>query len=120
MPGARAIAALDFRVGGSVERPTRAYVTVDDAGAVVLHRTESRMNLLTRQLTSSVSRVELPQVPGLGPVTGVLLTQLADEVYLAERNGSLHRFDVRIRRDRSSRRPSTSCPGAPSSPASPS
>jgi len=94
-PGARAIAALDLRVGGSVERPTRAYVTVDEAGAVVLHRSDSRMNLLTRQLTTSVSRVELPAVPGLGQVAGVLLTQLADEVYLAEHDGTLHRYDVR-------------------------
>jgi len=93
--GGRAIVALDFRVGGSVERPTHAYVTVDETGAVVLHRRESRMNLLTRQLTSTTSRLELPAVPGLGPVAGVLLTQLADEVYLAERGGTLHRFDVR-------------------------
>jgi phosphate transport system permease protein len=91
----RPIVALDLRVGGSVERPTRAYVTVDADGAVVLHRSDSRMNLLTRQLTTTVSRVPLPEVPGLGEVSAVLLTQLADEVFLAERDGTLYRFDVR-------------------------
>jgi phosphate transport system permease protein len=93
--GARAITALDLRTGGSVERPTRAWVTVDDGGAVVLHRSDSRMNLLTRQLTTTASHVALPAVPGLGEVAAVLLTQLADEVFLAERDGTLYRFDVR-------------------------
>ena len=91
----RPIVALDLRVGGSVERPTRAYVTVDADGGAVLHRSESRMNLLSRQLTTTVSRVPLPAVPGLSAVSAVLLTQLADEVFLAERDGTLYRFDVR-------------------------
>jgi phosphate transport system permease protein len=94
-PAARAITALDLRTGGSVERPTRAYVTVDADGAVVLHRSESRMNLLTRQLTTSASHVALPPAPGLGEVAAVLLTQLGDEVLLAARDGTLYRFDVR-------------------------
>jgi phosphate transport system permease protein len=92
---ASAIRALDVRIGGSVERPTRAYVTVDAAGSVVLHRMESRMNLLTRELTETASRIALPAVPDLGEVTGVLLPQLANEVFLAERDGTVHRFDLR-------------------------
>jgi phosphate transport system permease protein len=95
-PGAAGpIRALDVRIGGSVERPTRAYVTVDGAGAVALHKTESRMNLLTRELTETTATIALPAVPETGEVAGVLLTQLANEVLLAERDGTIHRFDVR-------------------------
>jgi phosphate transport system permease protein len=94
-PSGTPIVALDLRVGGSVERPTRAFVTVDARGAALLQRSESRMNLLTRQLTTSVSSVPLPALPNPGPVAAVLLTQLADEVFLAEHDGTLYRFDAR-------------------------
>jgi phosphate transport system permease protein len=95
-PAAKAaIVALDLRVGGSVERPARAYVTVDAGGSAILHRSESRMNLLTRELTTTTSEVPLPALQGAGSVSAVLLTQLADEVFLAERDGTLVRFDVR-------------------------
>jgi phosphate transport system permease protein len=90
-----AIRALDVRIGGSVERPTRSYVTVDAAGAVTIYRTESRMNLLTRALTETASRTALPAVPELGEVAGVLLPQLGKDVFLAERDGTVHRFDLR-------------------------
>jgi phosphate transport system permease protein len=89
------IRALDVRIGGSVERPTRSYVTVDAAGSLTMHRTESRMNLLTHELTETASRIALPAVPNLGEVAGVLLPQLGKEVFLAERDGTVHRFDLR-------------------------
>jgi phosphate transport system permease protein len=89
------IRALDVRIGGSVERPTRAYVTVDGVGAVALHKSESRMNLLTRELTESTATITLAALPDAGEIAGVLLTQLANEVLLAERDGTIHRFDVR-------------------------
>jgi phosphate transport system permease protein len=94
-PTGRSIVALDYRVGGNRERPTRAVVAVDDAGAIVLTRSESRMNLLTRELTTDLRRSLLPPVAAASAVAGVLLTQRADEVLLAHVDGTLQRFDAR-------------------------
>jgi phosphate transport system permease protein len=94
-PTLRPIVALDYRVGGNRERPTRAFVAVDDVGAIVLSRSESRVNLLTREVTTDLRRSALPPVASDGGVAGVLLTQRADELLVAQLNGTLHRFDVR-------------------------
>jgi len=94
-PTGRPIVALDYRVGGNRERPTRAVVAVDEAGAILLTRSESRLNLLTRELTTDVRRSVLPPVAVGSTVVGVLLTQRADEVLLGKADGTLHRFDVR-------------------------
>ncbi len=94
-PEGRPIVAVDYRVGGSVERPSRAFVTVDAGGAMVLTKIESRLNLLTRELTTQVRESRLPLVESPGTIAGVLLTELGDLVYVAEREGRLHRFDVR-------------------------
>jgi phosphate transport system permease protein len=94
-PQGRPIVALDYRVGGSVERPSRAFVTVDAGGAIVLTKSESRLNLLTRELTTQVRESRLPLLESTGAIAGVLLTELGDLVYIAEREGRLHRFDVR-------------------------
>jgi len=94
-PTRRPIVALDYRVGGNRERPTRAVVAVDEAGAIALTRSESRMNLLTRELTTDLRQSFLPPVAVGGAVAGVLLTQRADEVLLAKVDGTLYRFDAR-------------------------
>lgn len=57
------IDAVDYRVGGTVERPTRSFVTVDRGGVVKLSRTESRINMLTRKATVSTSTSSLPNLP---------------------------------------------------------
>lgn len=93
--GAAPIVAADHAIGGSVERPRRVYVTVDASGSAVLARTESRLNLLTRELTTRSRRTPLPTVEGLDDVVGVLLTERADTVLLAERGGRIYRFDAR-------------------------
>jgi phosphate transport system permease protein len=90
-----AITEVDFRVGGTVERPVQALVTLDALGRLALTRTESRLNLLTREVTTSTRQAALPTPPDLGEVAGILMTQLADEVLVAERNGRIHRIDVR-------------------------
>jgi phosphate transport system permease protein len=94
-PAGLPIVAVDYRVGGSVERPSRAFVTVDASGAIVLTKSESRLNLLTRELTTQVRESRLPLVESPENIAGVLLTELGDLVYVAERDGRVHRFDVR-------------------------
>ena len=92
----RAIRAVDLRIGGSVERPTRSYVTVDVARRDLLHRTESRMNLLTRELTETdVAGRRCPpcRISGRSPAS--CFRSSRSEVLLAERDGTVHRFDLR-------------------------
>jgi len=90
-----AIVALDYRIGGTVERPTRAFVTVDAERRVRLSSTETRTNLLTRRTTTEVRTTELPQVPEGSRVRHLLMTGKADQVYVAEEGGRLFRFDTR-------------------------
>jgi phosphate transport system permease protein len=94
-PDGLAIVALDYRVGGAVERPKRAVAAADAAGNVVLVQTESRLNLLTRKLTTTARETRLPRLAEGREIAALLLTEPADEVYLAERSGELNRFDVR-------------------------
>jgi len=94
-PTGRPVVAVDVRVGGPAERPTRAFVAADDAGAVLLARSYARRNLRTGELTSTLTRTALPSAAPGRDVVRVLLTELADEVLLAERGGALSRYDAR-------------------------
>ncbi|MDP1963737.1 MAG: ABC transporter permease subunit [Reyranella sp.] len=93
-PGA-AIVGIDYRVGGTVERPTRAFVTVDDKGIARLSLAETKVNLLTRKETTEVTTSTLPALPAGVVVKSVLMTEKADQVYIAERSGRVHRYDTR-------------------------
>ncbi|MBM3571157.1 MAG: ABC transporter permease subunit [Alphaproteobacteria bacterium] len=90
-----AIVAIDYRLGGTVERPTRAFVTVDAAGEVQLSLAESRLNLLTRQLRTDVTFAVLPSVPDDARVSHILMTDKADQVYVGARDGRILRYDTR-------------------------
>jgi len=89
------IDAVDYRVGGTVERPTRSFVTVDRAGAVKLSRTESRINMLTRKATVSTATSVLPSLPSGTRVLDILMTDKADQVYIADKSGQIFRYDAR-------------------------
>lgn len=70
-------------------------MTIDDAGAVRLSLAESRVNLLTRKASTRVSTSALPPLPdGLRPAF-VLLTDKADQVYVAAEDGTILRYDTR-------------------------
>jgi phosphate transport system permease protein len=90
-----AIMALDYRVGGTVERPTRSFVSIDANNALRLSRAETRINLLTRRATTSLSTIDLPPLPGEAQIFSVLLTSQADQVYAADARGTLYRYDTR-------------------------
>jgi phosphate transport system permease protein len=89
------IVALDYRLGGTVERPSRAFVTVDAEGVVRLSRSETRINLLTRQATDTVETTTLPAPPAGMKAASVLITEKADQVYLSTARGTLYRYDAR-------------------------
>ena len=90
-----ALVAIDYRIGGTVERPTTSFVSIDAKGAMRLSRLETRRNLLTGKEQSSVSSVELPPLPAGTDVASVLMTSQADQVYIAERSGWVSRYDAR-------------------------
>lgn len=90
-----AIVAVDYRVGGTAERPTRSFVTVDDKGMVRLSRAEGRLNMLTRQMRMTVGTATLPALPRGIAVTDVIMTSAADQVYVAQQDGTILRYDTR-------------------------
>jgi len=92
---ASAIVAVDYRTGGTAERPTRSFVTVDAKGAVRLSRAEGRLNMLTREMRMRVATANLPALPADTPVLRVLMTAAADQVYVASADGTVRRFDTR-------------------------
>lgn len=90
-----AIVSMDYRVGGTVERPTRGFVTVDARGSVRLSLAETRINMLTRKAATAVNTATLEGMPKGLKVAGALLTDRADQVYVAEEGGTVFRFDTR-------------------------
>ena len=94
-PEGTALVAVDYRLGGTVERPTTSFVSIDANGAVRLSRLETKRNLLTGKELSSLSSVELPSLPAGADVASVLMTSQADQVYIAEKSGWVSRYDAR-------------------------
>ncbi len=94
-PAGTAIVAIDYRLGGTVERPTRSFITVDAAGIGRLSRTESRTNMLTGATTTTMTSSELPGLPASVHVHALLMTNNADQVYVAEETGNIYRYDTR-------------------------
>lgn len=88
------IVALDYRLGGLAERPTRAFVTVSGSGEINLSLAESRLNMLTRETTITVTRARLPSLPPGVEVARILMTQKADRVFVAEKSGRLFRYNT--------------------------
>jgi phosphate transport system permease protein len=89
------IVAIDYRIGGTVERPTRSFVTVDGNGVGRISRAESRLNILTRKETTTIRTALLPALPAGTEVTDVVMTSQADSVYVSSADGKVYRFDTR-------------------------
>ncbi len=89
------IVKLDYKVGGTPERPSISFATVDAKGVARLSLTEAKVNLLTGQTTSSVESVVLPDLPTGTRIVDILLTEKADKVYIGVEKGFLLRYDTR-------------------------
>jgi phosphate transport system permease protein len=90
-----AIVAMDYRVGGTVERPTRSFVTVDAAGVARISRAVVQRNLMTGAEQVRLTSSTLPTLPAGTLVTRVLMASTADRVMIATADGTLYRYDVR-------------------------
>ena len=91
----RAVVAIDYRSGGTVERPVKTFVTVDDAGIPRLSIAETRINMLTRQSRTTVSTVDLPALPAGTRVARTIVSEKGDQVYVVDRGGVVYRYDTR-------------------------
>lgn len=94
-PQGTPIVKLNYKVGGTPERPSISFATVDAEGVARLSLTETRVNLLTGQTTSSVESVVLPDLPPGTRIVDILLTEKADKVYIGVEKGFLLRYDTR-------------------------
>jgi phosphate transport system permease protein len=91
------IVAIDYRVGGTVERPSLAFATVDGLNQGRVSRSVFQRNMMTGDFTIRTTTVELPPMD-LAPsvkVTGVLLSGEADRVFISTDDGYIYRFDLR-------------------------
>ncbi|MFN0043365.1 MAG: ABC transporter permease subunit [Alphaproteobacteria bacterium] len=93
-PG-QAIRVMDYRIGGTPERPSIAFVTVSADGVARLTHTETRKNMLTGEVTSTAQTSALPELPADAKIAGVLITEKADQIYAAEETGLVRRYDTR-------------------------
>jgi len=92
-----AIVAIDYRVGGTVERPTLAFATVDANSQGRVSRARVQRNMMTGEETVRTTTVDLPSMnlPGSVKVTGVLLSGEADRVFVSTDDGYIYRYDLR-------------------------
>lgn len=92
-----AIIALDYRIGGTPERPVIAFATVDAAGQVRVSRSRVQINMMTGAETISTTTTDLPpiQLQGDEQVTGLLMSGNADRVLISSDAGFIYRYDLR-------------------------
>lgn len=89
------IIAIDYHIGGTAERPTKTFVTVDSDNVVRLSIAESRLNIMTRQMRTSVRSSVMPSLAADAKIVRVTTTNSGDQVYVADASGLLYRFDTR-------------------------
>ncbi|MFN4153879.1 MAG: ABC transporter permease subunit [Paracoccaceae bacterium] len=92
-----AIVALDYRTGGTPERPTSAFVTVDATGIARVSTSTIRRNLMTGTEDVTTTTIELPPMnfdAGVS-VSGALMASTGDRVFVSTDDGFIYRFDVR-------------------------
>ncbi|MFN4099473.1 MAG: hypothetical protein ACK4GT_06820, partial [Pararhodobacter sp.] len=91
------IIAIDYRIGGTVERPTIAFATIDAANMVRVSQSRVQRNMMTGEETVRTTTVDLPALPipdGV-EVTQLLLSGSADRAIVGTSDGRLHRYDLR-------------------------
>jgi phosphate transport system permease protein len=91
------IVALDYRVGGTVERPTIAFATVDANAQARVSQSRVQRNMMTGQETVRTETADLPSMNlarGVR-VRSILLSGSADSAIVGTDDGMVHRYDLR-------------------------
>lgn len=92
-----AIIGIDYRVGGTKERPILAFATVDASGQVRVSRSRVQVNMMSGEQTTTTTTTDLPPM-GLAAdeqVTGLLLSGNADRALVSTDAGVVYRYDLR-------------------------
>lgn len=91
------IVALDYRVGGTVERPTIAFATVDANAVARVSRSVVQRNMMTGQETVRTVTTELPSMNLAADVkvSSILLSGTADRAIVGTSDGMVYRYDLR-------------------------
>lgn len=91
------IVALDYRVGGTVERPSIAFASVDANAVARVSRSIVQRNMMTGQETVRTATIELPSMnlaSGV-KVSSILLSGTADRAIVGTSDGMVYRYDLR-------------------------
>lgn len=94
-PQGVAVVAVDYRLGGTVERPEKSFVTIDASGIGRLSRSEAKSNMMTGEVTETLTSSELPGLPQGVKVVRVLMNTSADTVMVADSEGVIYRYATR-------------------------
>jgi len=92
------IIAIDYRIGGTRERPTITFATVDADNQVRVSQSRVQINMMTGAETVSTTTTDLPPLVGLAAdatVTGILLSGTGDRAIVASDDGVVFRYDLR-------------------------
>jgi phosphate transport system permease protein len=88
------LVALAYHVSGQAERQARAFVALDQEGIPSLNLVTSKINLLTGERRALVTSAQLPPLPQGVKAHSILLTEKADQVLVAERSGTIYRYNT--------------------------
>lgn len=94
-PEGVAIRFLDFRVGGTKERPTKTFASIDALGTARLSAAYAQVNMMTGETTTTIVNTEVPTGINVSSIASVLLNTQGDRLLVTTQDGIVHRFDTR-------------------------
>ena len=92
------IIAIDYRIGGTRERPTIAFATIDAENQVRVSQSRVQINMMTGQENVTTTTTDLPPLVGLAAdanVTDILLSGTGDRAIVSSSDGFVFRYDLR-------------------------
>lgn len=94
-PQGTAIRFLDYRVGGTAERPVRIFASIDEHGTARLSFAYAQVNMMTGETTTTLANSEVPTGLDVRDIASVLLNTSGDRLLVATKDGMVRRFDTR-------------------------
>lgn len=94
-PQGTEIRFLDYRVGGTAERPLKTFVSIDEHGTARLSTAYSLVNMMTGETSTSISNIEIPTGLNVSEIAAALLNTQGDRLFVATNDGMARRFDTR-------------------------
>lgn len=90
-----AIRFLDYRIGGTSERPTKIFASIDARGTARLSAAFAQVNMMTGETATEIVNTEVPTGLDVSAISTVLLNTQGDRLIVVSKDGLLHRFDTR-------------------------